>query len=56
MGPHYVDFTFAFDTSLIQIEMTDMAKIFSTGLAPESPAQDPPLDRVKLVILRYKFS
>ena len=24
MGPHYVDFTFAFDTTLIQLEMTEI--------------------------------
>ena len=24
MGPHYVDFTFAFDTNLIQLEMTEI--------------------------------
>ena len=23
-GPHYVDFTFAFDTTLIQLEMTEI--------------------------------
>ena len=24
MGPHYVDFTFAFDTTLIRLEMTEI--------------------------------
>ena len=24
MGPHYVDFTFGFDTTLIQFEMTEI--------------------------------
>ena len=45
MGPHYVDFTFAFDTTLIRLEMT---KIWPKCVAqaflphPKSSAQDPP--------------
>ena len=45
MGHRYVDFTFAFDTTLVQLEMTEIwpkyvAKAFLP--APELSAQDPP--------------
>ena len=45
MGPHYVDFTFAFDTTLIRLEMTEIwpKHVAQEFLAPpESSAQDPP--------------
>ena len=44
-GLHYVDFTFAFDTTLIQLEMTDIwPKYVAQAFLPplESSAQDPP--------------
>ena len=40
MGPHFVDFTFAFDTTLIRLEMTE--------IRPKDLAQaflPPPLNR-----------
>ena len=41
MGPYYVDFTFAFDTTLIRLEMTDIwPKCVAQAFLP------PPLDRV----------
>ena len=52
MGPHFVDFTFTFDTTLIRLEMTEIwpkyvAQTFFPP-SPESSAQDPPpLNRVK---------
>ena len=52
MGPQFVDFTFAFDSTLIRLEMTKIwPEKCSTGVfAPhlESSAQNPPWDRVKL--------
>ena len=43
-GPHYVDFAFAFDTTLIRLEM-NMAKICSAGVF--APLLNRQLDRVK---------
>ena len=45
MGPHYVDFTFAFDTTLIRLEMTEIWQKYVAQAflpPPESSAQDPP--------------
>ena len=46
MGPHYVDFTFAFDTTLIRLEMTEIWPKYIEQVfllpPPESSAQDPP--------------
>ena len=39
MGCHYVDFIFAFDTTLILLEMTE---IWPKYVAHESSVQDPP--------------
>ena len=48
MGPHYVDSTFAFDTTLIRLEMTERwpEHIAQAFLPAESSAQNPPWDRV----------
>ena len=46
--PHYVDFTSAFDTTLIRLEMTERwpEHIAQVVLPAESSAQNPPWDRV----------
>ena len=54
-GPHYMDFTFAFDTTLIQLEMTEIwpkyvAQAFLPS--PESSAQElPTMDRGNRIFL-----
>ena len=52
MGLHYVDFTFAFDTTLIQLEMTEIwPKHVAQAFLPPPPelsAQGPP-DRVNII-------
>ena len=52
MGPHYMDFTFSFDTTLNRLEMTDIwpkyvAQAFLPPPPTESSAQDPLLEMVK---------
>ena len=46
IGPHYVDFTFAFCTTLIRLEMTEIwPKYIAQAFLPPPPelsAQDPP--------------
>ena len=51
MGPHYEDFTFAFDTTLIRLEITEIWPEYVVQTSPpqESSAQRPPGDRVKYV-------
>ena len=54
MGSHYVDFTFAFNTPLIRLEMTEIRpKYVAQALLPpppESSAQDPPWIGLKGVL------
>ena len=50
MGPHYLDFKFAFDTTLIRLEMTDIwPKYVAQAFLPPPRivSSGPPLDRVK---------
>ena len=52
MGPHYVDFTFAFDTTLIRLEMTEIwPKYVAQAFLPLPPLNRQlriPLDRVNI--------
>ena len=59
MGPHYVDFAFAYDTTLIRLEMTEIwpkyvAQAFLPPL-PESSAQDPPWIGLSKVLAESQF-
>ena len=51
MGPHYVDFTFAFDTTLLRLEMTEIwpKYVAQAGIV----SSEPPWDRVNLLILFF---
>ena len=53
MGPQYVYFTFAFDTTLIRLEMTEIwPKYVAQAFLPfpESSAQDPPWIGLRTVV------
>ena len=51
MGPHYVDFTSAFDITLIGLEMNEIcAEYVAQTFLPPPPgivSSEPPWDRVK---------
>ena len=58
MGLHYVNFTFAFDTTLIRLEMTEIwpkyvAQAFLPN-PPESSAQDPTWIGLKGVFVFFR--
>ena len=50
MGPHYVNFTFTFDTPLIRPEMSEISPkyVAQTFLPPWILSSGPPLDRVEV--------
>ena len=50
MGTHYVDFTFAFNTPLIRLEMTELWPKYEAGVFAPPPLNrqlKTPLDRLK---------
>ena len=57
MGPHYVDFTFAFDTTLLRLEMTEIwpkyvAQAFMSPPLRNRQLRGPP--GIGLIILTLK--
>ena len=57
MVPHYVDFTFAFDTTLIRLEMTEIWPKYEAQASPPLNRQlTTPLDRVNLNNMILKAS
>ena len=45
MGPHYVDFTFAFDIPLIQLEMTEIYPKYEAQALASNALKDPNLTK-----------